>query len=148
MEIQLQKDQSILKFSKHFLIKGWGLDQQDQANSINIDFPKDWALFDGYLKAMGNHHNHRIGQIEYDLECYLGETSSKSSQYSFLMKAVVERQNLVIQLIKNSQIVRVWSFAFLTQEPSSDLIQISFFLSVTDCIKLNLITTKSKLPKI
>ena len=134
MEIALDKDGAVIQFSKHFLVKGWGLCEQERASNILIDFPQDWTLFGIYLKAMGNKNNYTQAHTSYDLRCVLYDSNTMPRRDQYLMKAKLG-QNLEIVLDDKERTLKTWHFTLPNQTPSTELIQLSFFLSVTDSIK-------------
>jgi len=137
-----QEDLYTLKYSKHFLVRGWGLKEQDRAGNILVAYPTEWNLFESYLHGMGNRQGESSTSRKYDLRCSLVQSRETSpdrtpdchEKFHFEMLGVVG-ENLVISLKDQEKVIKTWSYALPNQTASSELVQLSFFLSVTDSIK-------------
>ena len=135
MKIDLKANTDIIRYSKHFLVKGWGLTEQSKTASVQIDCPDNWNLFAGYLRAMGNFKDNTK---PYNLRCGMRGPSLLNSKYEYLMEGVIEK-DLQIALKKNYKLLRTWNFALPNTVLSQELLQLSVFLSVTDSIKSGLL---------
>lgn len=135
MEIDLNDESDILRYSKQFLIKGWGLKEQSKTASIQIDYSQDWNLFRDYLYAMGNIADQsRL----YTLSCVMAGENHLISSSEFQMEGVLG-EDLQINLKNRGMKLRSWNFTLPDSVISSEVIQLSFFLSLTDSIKSGLL---------
>ena len=131
----MDAEDQILEFSKNYLIKGWGLIQQNRLAQIKIKYPKNWSLFKQYLEASGNNRCDMEDFDSWDLECILNEDSSSFKNHSLLLEGSL-LEDLKITLKLNNSPIREWNYAIPNNESVSlEIIQLSFFLAITDAIK-------------
>lgn len=130
-------DSDILRFSKHYLINGWGLAQQERSKHMKVKYPPSWTLFRSYLCAMGNLDH---DSTAFDLVCTLDINSTDDINAPFML-SVSHIDDLVVTLLdKEKRGNRRWNyFTPGFREPSDHYIQMACFHALTDGIKRDLV---------
>ncbi len=130
--------ETVIQYSKHYLVSGWGLKQQEKVKDIYIDCPPDWFLFNRYLVSMGKDSPLDPDVGSHHIKCLLNPETTIIDESTHVFTGEIKNE-LVITLSQKHTKIKSWSFSIPNTSVSSELIQLSFFLSLTDSIMLELL---------
>lgn len=129
MDLELQQT-----FSKQFLVKGWGLKEQQTIMGLNIRAPRDWSLFRRYLCSLGVEKLACGEDARVDIECTsLGTNQGKSSYYINHQESAAE---LEVSLGSEKGIYCTWKFCKLGESKTDCVLQMAYFSALTNAVKL------------
>jgi hypothetical protein len=130
-------DKESIKYSKQYLIKGWGLEQQEKVTNLRVHFPEEWYLFKAYLIGLGN-----IAKPEgsYNIVIRVANIASEDIDAEYRLSSVIKDGMKITLESKDSLPIKEWEFFKPShRQLSTEYIQMAFFLALTDIIKRNLI---------
>lgn len=130
-------DKESIKYSKHYLIKGWGLKQQEKVANLRVYFPEEWYLFKAYLIGLGN-----IAKPEgsHNIIIRVANIASEDINAEYRLSSVINDGIKITLEYKDSMLIKEWKFFKPShRQLSTEYIQMAYFQALTDSIKGNLV---------
>jgi hypothetical protein len=130
-------DKESIKYSKQYLIKGWGLEQQEKVANLRVHFPEEWYLFKAYLIGLGN-----IAKPEgpYNIIIRADNVASEDINAEYSLRSVINDRMKITLESKDSMPIKEWKFFKPShRQLSTEYIQMAYFQALTDSIKGNLV---------